>query len=179
MTWKTPCLLLIGMLALGGPAAPLQGQGAGHPYRQVVSANPFGLLLEFFNAEYERGVTESASLGIGGSYGSFDWDAEAADDDFNYFNLDGFWRFYPSGSLFEGWNFGVKVGVTSMDERTYPGFGFDANRSWLLGKNNNFYVGLGFGLKRLIGDIPEDEFGDPEGPRIIPTFRIVNVGFAF
>ena len=73
----------------------------------------------------------------------------------------------------------MKVGVTSMDDRTYPGFGFDANRSWLLGKNDNFYVGLGFGLKRLIGDIPEDGFGEPEGPRIIPTFRIVNVGFAF
>ena len=179
MKLKSLCLLVTGVFLFGGPsAAALEGQDAGHPYQQVVSANPFGLLLEFFNAEYERGVSESATAGIGGSYGSYELDSEAGTD-FNYFNLDGFWRFYPSGSLFEGWNFGVKVGVTSMDDRTYPGFGFDANRSWLLGKNDNFYVGLGFGLKRLIGDIPEDEFGEPEGPRIIPTFRIVNVGFAF
>lgn len=163
---------------MGAWAAPVQGQDAGHGYQQVVSANPFGLLLKLFNAEYERAVSESATIGIGGSYASDD-----DEDDFgvaqetNYINADVFGRFYPSGSPFEGWNFGVKVGVTAQqgwdESSTNLGYGFDANRSWLLGVNNNFYVGVGFGLKRVIGELPDGAL------RVIPTFRVVNIGLAF
>ena len=154
-------------------AAPLAGQdGAG--YTNVISANPFGLLLDLFNAEYERAFTESTTIGIGGSYGDGDSVNDAGDlVESTYYNADVFWRFYTSGNHFDGWNFGVKAGVTRIEDGTFPGFGFDVNRSWLAGKNDNFYVGLGFGLKRLIGDFAEDE------TRLIPTFRIINVGFAF
>lgn len=169
---------------MGAWAAPAQAQDAGHGYQQVISANPFGLLLELFNAEYEHAISESATIGLGGSYGQDeDTDEFGATVDNTWFNGDVFWRFYPSGSVFEGWNFGVKAGVTHQEgvltfsgneeSTTNLGLGFDTNWSWLVGKNNNFYVGLGFGLKRLFGDIPED------GLEIIPTFRIVNVGFAF
>ncbi len=48
------------------------------------------------------------------------------------------------------------------------------NRSWLLGAANGFYVGVGFGLKRLLG--ASDEAFDL---RFIPTIRLVNIGFAF
>lgn len=144
----------------------------------VISANPFGLLLDVFNAEYARAITESLTVGVGGSFGS----GEDEDDlgmvqETSYFNGDVFARFYPSGRPFEGWNFGGKIGVTSQEgwteSSTNLGYGFDVNRSWLLGVNNNFYVGVGFGLKRLLGDLPEG------GIRIIPTFRVLNVGFAF
>lgn len=133
---------------------------------QVLSANPFGLLLEFFNAEYERAVSPAATLGVGGSF--FD-----ADND-TYVNFDGFWRYYPQGDALDGWAFGAKVGVTRVDESTYLGFGFDVNRSWLMGANDNFYVGVGFGLKRLVGT--DDAAFDV---RFIPTIRLVNVGVAF
>lgn len=84
-----------------------------------------------------------------------------------------FWRFYPSGRPFEGFNFGVKVGLTSISTQgTYFGYGFDANRSWLMGPNENFYVGAGFGLKRIIG--AEDQF-----LKYVPTFRLINIGYAF
>ncbi|TVP47819.1 MAG: hypothetical protein EA350_04265 [Gemmatimonadales bacterium] len=166
-------LLLRSILALSasailvGVASPAAAQSAqGHPYQQVISANPFGLLLELFNAEYERIVTESSTAGIGGSTFS------RSDD--RYVNVDAFWRFYPSGVPLDGWAFGSKVGLTSVtDEGTYFGFGFDVNRSWLMGAQDNFYVGLGFGLKRIIGSPDEVSL------KFIPTFRIVNVGFAF
>lgn len=158
-------LAMIGAVVSGAPtrvdsqAAPVQPQ-------QVISANPFGLLLDLFNAEYERKVSESATAGIGGSYFS------RSDE---YVNADVFYRFYPNGKPFDGWAFGVKAGVTRVsDWSSYFGYGFDVNRSWVLGKNQNFYVGLGFGLKKLVrgGD-------DPGGLEYIPTFRIVNVGIAF
>jgi hypothetical protein len=154
--------------ALMFASAPVAAQGPEPvPHQQVISANPFGLILEWFNAEYERVVTPASTAGIGGSY--------IASDNDDYLNADLFWRYYPQGLPFQGWSFGVKAGLTDIpDHGTYPGYGFDVNRSWLLGGDNNFYVGLGFGLKRLIG--VGDENLDLE---VIPTLRIVNVGFAF
>lgn len=138
-------------------------------YKQAVSANPFGLLLDVFNAEYERVVGESTTAGVGGSTISSDTE--------RYANADLFVRYYPTGKPLDGWAFGVKAGITSVtDYATYFGYGFDVNRSWLLGKKNNFYVGLGFGLKRLVGT-PKDDYSFDL--KYIPTIRIVNVGFAF
>ena len=60
------------------------------------------------------------------------------------------------------------------DEGTFFGAGFDVNRSWVLGKNDNFYVGIGFGLKRMY--VSSDTSFDLE---YIPTLRIINVGYVF
>jgi hypothetical protein len=134
---------------------------------QVISANPFGLLFGLFNAEYERRITEGSTAGLGGSF------YLGGDED--YFNVDTFWRFYPSGRAFEDWAFGAKVGVTSVPgSGSFFGLGFDVNRSWILGANDNFYVGVGIGLKRLFGPGAGDL-----GLQVIPTIRLVNVGFAF
>lgn len=145
--------------------SPLAAQGPALPHTQVVSANPFGIMLEFFNAEYERAAGESFTVGIGGSTFTNDGDT--------YLNADLFWRFYPDRDPkpFQGWSFGLKAGVTHLDQKTYAGAGFDIDRSWLLGKNENFYVGVGGGLKRLMGH--------GVGLKIIPTIRLVNIGYAF
>jgi hypothetical protein len=146
------------------------------PYKNVISANPFGLLLTWFNAEYERAVGESSTIGVGGSTFEVEDDEGLSDSDERYINADVFFRYYPSARPLDGWAFGVKVGVTDVtDAGTYAGFGFDVNRSWLLGKRDNFYVGVGFGLKRLVGVDDSDEI-DLE---FVPTFRIINVGIAF
>lgn len=132
---------------------------------QVVSANPFGIMLEIFNAEYEHTAGESFTVGVGGSIYTSDND--------HYRSLDGFWRFYPEPSpgAFQGWAFGLKAGITSLNAKTYMGAGFDVDRSWRLGKNENFYVSVGLGLKRL--------FGNDAGLKFIPTIRLVNIGYAF
>jgi hypothetical protein len=157
---------LLGVLV---SAAPVQAQS--EQPMNVISANPFGLLLELFNGEYERVVSESATAGVGGSY--------FTNSDLDYVNADAFFRFYPQADPLDGWAFGAKAGITSIDDfGSYFGFGFDVNRSWLLGRNNNFYVGVGIGLKRLIGVSDEDDPGD-DLLEFIPTFRIINIGFAF
>lgn len=146
------------------------------PRKNVISANPFGLLLEWFNAEYERVIGESSTIGIGGSTFKVNDEESLTDEDERYVNADVFFRFYPSAVPLDGWAFGVKVGVTDVaDAGTYAGFGFDVNRSWLLGKRDNFYVGIGFGLKRLVG-VDDADAVDLE---FVPTIRIINVGVAF
>jgi hypothetical protein len=159
-----------------GTATPILAQEAAPVRRQVVSANPFGLLLELFNAEYERVSAASSTVGVGGSFYHNGDSGDGFDDGGDsYVNADVFYRYYPSGQPLDGWAFGVKAGVTKVtDWGTYAGFGFDTNWSWLLGSNDNFYVGIGFGLKRLFG--PDDQ---DFGLNYLPTFRIVNVGFAF
>ncbi|CAN5775817.1 hypothetical protein BH23GEM9_BH23GEM9_25710 [soil metagenome] len=157
-------------LFMSAGVAHAQQPGKLHPHQQAISANPFGLLIELFNAEYERIVTEAGTAGFGGS--------TISDDDDRYINADVFFRYYPEGIPLNGWAFGAKVGLTRVPGTgTYFGYGFDVNRSWLMGANNNFYVGLGFGLKRLIGTPAEGE--DSFGWNYIPTFRVVNIGFAF
>ncbi|HTK55867.1 MAG TPA: hypothetical protein VL295_03530 [Gemmatimonadales bacterium] len=158
-----PALLALAFAVTTAVRAAAQAPGA--PPTQVVSANPFGLLLEWFNAEYEHTAGESYTVGVGGSTFTSDGD--------RYVNIDAFWRFYPQETpeAFRGWSFGVKAGPTVIGDKTYFGAGIDVNRSWILGKQDNFYVGVGFGLKRL--------WGHDEGLKFIPTFRLVNIGIAF
>ena len=132
--------------------------------QQVISANPFGLLVEFFNVEFERKVSRSTTAGVGGSYFTQDGD--------DYVNADLFYRYYPAGRPFDGWAFGVKAGLTEADGGAHFGVGFDINWSWLPGNQDRFYLGAGFGLKRLFGT------GDAD-VTLIPTIRIINVGVAF
>lgn len=162
--------MLVAVLAVVAAVAttPLSAwQAAEAPRVQVISANPFGLLLGLFNAEYERVVSETTTVGVGGS-------TFFSEGDVQYVNADLFWRLYPTGDPLNGWAFGGKVGITVLADGEYFGYGFDLNRSWVLGKQDNFYVGMGFGLKRLVGS-----FDDDMDFRVIPTIRIVNVGIAF
>ena len=189
------------ILIFGFSGPPLNAQQSTESgTQQVFSANPFGLLLEFFNVEYERVISETSTVGFGGStirvenktwpeppitgydeYGHPIYDYQGYDalgpdvEHERYINADVFWRFYPSGNPLNGWAFGVKAGITTVfHHATYFGYGFDVNRSWVLGPDENFYVGAGFGLKRLYGAADQDyelEF--------IPTIRIVNIGIVF
>ena len=154
---------LAATLALPAHAQARQGGNT------VISANPFGLLLNLFNAEVETKVSQAATAGVGGSM-------YQSGGGVDYLNLDAFWRFYPDGQPLEGFSFGVKLGITSGDDnlgaqKTFLGYGFDLNRSWLKGPNKNFAISIGFGLKRLVTDETDAS--------IIPTIRLVNVGFRF
>ena len=184
------------ILIFGFSGPPLNAQQSTESVKQhVFSANPFGLLFQLFNAEYERVISETSTIGFGGStlrtenetyqgppiigtdaFGDpiYDWanEPDPIIETDRYVNFDVFWRFYPSGNPLVGWAFGAKVGITSVSDATHLGYGFDLNRSWVLGPQENFYVGLGFGLKRLIG-APDDLIP------VIPTIRIANVGFIF
>ena len=211
--------------------------------KNVISANPIGLLANTFNAEFERVISPTSTIGFGGSTSKFeeetqiwqpepeapltggtdpygqpmrDWNdptyMQAVEEywedqyvfeyaDIRYVNFDVFYRFYPGSSRTRtyrapiGWAFGMKAGLTSVDgagvgDGTYMGYGFDVNRRWVLGPNDNFYVGLGIGLKRLIG-VPRvrSAYGDREsalegkipwvGGDLYSTIRIINVGFIF
>ena len=239
-------ILALTILISGLSGLPLTAQQSeDFQPKNVISANVIGLLTNTFNAEFERVISPTSTIGFGGSTASTEWwgdpgnrpeppitgtDASGfAIQDWNdpaylqamndwemlantveearYVNFDVFYRFYPGSRRTRtykapiGWAFGMKMGLTAVNgagrgDGTYFGFGFDMNHSWVLGPNDNFYVGLGFGLKRLMG-VPRvtdsyDNYGyggDKDsaldgklpfgGGDLYPTFRIVNVGFVF
>ena len=168
---------LIVLLALLMALAPARGSAqdaAQSPVaNNVISANPFMLLLTWFNAEYERKVSDVSTIGLRISTLSL---GDELDDDTGYYSGRLFWRYYPT-SAFKGFFFGVGAGATSLDgngdNATVMGAGFDLGYSWLLGKKQNFYISLGAGADRLFGG----DLGDASA--FIPTVRIINVGFAF
>ena len=172
MTSLRRIIVLVAGLVISTAAPLCARQGAppaGAPppptRQQVISANPFGVLVDFFNVEFERKVSRSTTAGIGGSYFTLDGD--------DYVNADMFYRYYPTGRPFDGLAFGVKAGMTNVDGGPHFGVGFDINWSWLPGNQDRLYLSTGFGLKRLFGT------GDSEVPPLVPTFRIINVGVAF
>lgn len=151
------------LLAAGAPLRAQVQEPA--PHKQLISANPFLLLVGWGNAEFERIVASSATVGAGGSFYRYHGD--------NYRNVDVFYRYYAEGTPLQGWGVDAKAGLTTVGSRgPYFGYGFDANYSWLMGAKKEFYVGVGFGLKRLV-DVPD-------GVRhFVPTVRLVNIGLTF
>ena len=101
MTRRIPVALVV-LALLGAVPAMTQAQQAIPATQQAISVNPFGFLLEWFNAEYERKVSESTTVGVGGSFFS------TGDDD--YVNGDLLYRFYPSGTPLKDGRLGSRSG---------------------------------------------------------------------
>ena len=240
-------VVALAILIFGLSGLPLNAQQSEEfQPRNVISANPIGLLINTFNGEFERVISPTSTIGFGGSTSKYeeqtsiwpdpgpepqapltggtdsygqpirDWNdpayLQAMDEwwdsgeavfkyaDIQYINFDVFFRYYPGSSRTRtynapiGWAFGIKAGLTSVDgagvgDGTYIGYGFDVNRSWVLGPNENFYIGLGFGLKRLVG-VPkvDTDWGRESalagkipwiGGDLYSTIRVINVGFVF
>jgi hypothetical protein len=162
---------ILGMFP-GAAEAQQPGTKAPVPHDHVLSANPFLLMWEWTNAEFERKVSPSGTVGVGGSWISLD----GGDEDFK--NLNFFYRHYPQGAAFSGFYIGGRAGVYHVsdddDSGTAFGAGFDVGYAWLLGAERTFYIGMGLGATRLLG-------GDlPDGTTVtIPNLRLLNIGLAF
>ena len=158
------------LLMSAAPSYAQEGTRAPIPHNQVVSANPFGLMFEWFNADYERKINESTTWGVSASFFSLGDDTDYANAQFAY-------RYYPQGAALSGFYLGGKgglhrAGVDDESERFF-GIGFELGYNWLLGAKRNISIGLGGGATRLFG-------GELEGASVaIPTVRLVNVGIAF
>ena len=203
-------VVALAILIFGLSGLPLNAQQSEEfQPRNVISANPIGLLINTFNGEFERVISPTSTIGFGGSTSKYEnqtysdageQNSQPIWEDIQYVNFDVFYRFYPGSNRTRtyrapiGWAFGIKAGVTSVDgagvgDGTYIGYGFDVNRSWVLGPNENFYIGLGFGLKRLVG-VPkvDTDWGRESalagkipwiGGDLYSTIRVINVGFIF
>jgi hypothetical protein len=172
------------VIAVFIPAAALaQTPSAPPPERanQVLSFNPFGLILKWPNFEFERTIGAETTLGFSASH--------LADLDTS--NAAILLRWYPQQTPLEGFYLGARAGAYRFKTKVYefqpsarsvyherigvlPGAGFELGYNWLLGARDNISVGAGFGLTRIIGGGESYDV-----PSVMPNFRLINVGIAF
>ena len=136
---------------------------------QVVSTNPFLLMLDYGNVEYERKHTESGTFGASVS--------RTGIGRVNYTNVQGFYRYYPQNAALTGFYVGGRGGVHRLeglrDSAHVFGAGVEIGYSWLFGAERHFALSLGGGVTRLFG-------GDLEDASVaLPTLRLVNMGWSF
>src|SRR5713101_2155992 len=169
------------------------------PYQQVLSTNPFGLLFNWYNVEYEHRIGEATTLGFSASH--------VPDGEFANAAL--LARWYPERVALDGFYLGARAGAYGMKTHTYqystppprpdannpthptiqsyptyreqttvvPGLGLEIGYNWLLGPKQNVTIGLGFGITRMLrsGDSDDNYFM----PCAVPNVRLVNIGIAF
>ena len=169
-----PVTLLMILTTTGFAEESTGGQSAA--YRQVISANPFGLILvPWYNGEYERKATETATIGLSGS--RLPWG-----DGSGFYSLNMALRYYPNGKAFRGFYLGPRVGVfwrsqeqeqeedgIDLDEDlgSHIGLGFELGYAWLVGSERHLSISIGGGATRVLNGPP------------IPVLRLVNIGWAF
>lgn len=178
MIRRTFAALLIACAGLAAPAAAQTTDTTTVVRTQAISILPVHAILGFYAGDYERAVGQTATLGVGASH--FDL------SDFTYATIEAKLRYYPSGDPLRGLSFGVTAGPTFLSEDgtgiggesdesvTALGVGVEIARSHILGVDQRFYYGYGFGAKRLV--FVGDEADGVEV--VIPTLRL-SVGYAF
>lgn len=127
---------------------------SGVPRVNLISANPIGILFEWYNGEYERALNSTVSLA--GAASAYDF------DDARYGSVDGIVRYYPSGRALRGFSIGASAGFISIDEDfdcegcdddgTSATIGVRADYVWILGRDQRFAAAAGIGAKRLLSD---------------------------
>ena len=164
-------LLLVPAAAHAQTATPVTPDSS----NQVLSANPFGIVLKWFNVEYERKIGPAITLG--GSASHF--------GDLDLSDATVMLRWYPQQKPLDGLYLGLRAGAFGFKSYTYdlrshrerdtvaPGAGIELGYNWLLGPRQNVSVGTGLSMTRIARG------GDSYyTPSVLPGIRL-NVGIAF
>ena len=183
---QTPLIpLLAALLALvAAQPSALSAQEAAGPELagplNSINGNPILYLFEWLNLEYFRVVGPSVTLGLTG-----DWVIQEDAD--GIASVMAAFRFYPEERAPRGFYVGGRLGAFSQEAYDYldshfgesPGVEWETNAAvsvevgydWLLGSNESFYLSLGAGITRVLGNETGEDFW--------PILRIANVGWAF
>jgi hypothetical protein len=145
---------------------------AGITRANLISANPIGLLFEWYNGELEHAITPTASLAVSGT--SYDL------NDSRYTSVDGIARYYPSARALHGFSVGGSIGFVSVNDNcsncsntndfSAATIGVRGDYVWILGRDQRFSVETGIGAKRILSNR-----ADVEG---LPIGRL-SIGYAW
>ena len=175
-----PALSLLAATTFAAAAAG--AQTASSPKTTVLSIQPLSAMFSVYAAEVEHAIAPAWTLGVGGS----NWSPDLGGTGFTYNSGDVKLRYYPEQRAFQGFSFGAQAGYSQITTRTDygsagttrskasgPTVGVALDYNWLLGPPQTFYVGLGFGAKKIFAKSPNDN-----ATVGYPTARI-SVGVAF
>jgi hypothetical protein len=142
-TLSRPAFAAVLMLLSASAQAQTEETKAPAAARQVLSTNPFGDLLTWFNVEYERTTGAETTWGISASVVESEYASAAA-----------LVRWYPAQTPLDGFYLGAHAGLYRFHDyargmATFPGAGLDVGRAWRVGLKRRTSISLGFGLTRL------------------------------
>ena len=171
------CATVVATLAFTNhlSAQSVDSDRAGISRHNLISANPIGLLFEWYNGEYERAMSSTTSLAIAASTFDF-W------DDQRYTAIDGIARYYPQARALRGFSVGASLGIIDVGDDdlcvdfcddnsgTSATIGIRGDYVWIIGRDQSFSVATGFGAKRALADNVGTEF--------IPIGRL-SIGYAW
>jgi len=135
---------LLAASATAASAQAVEASRSGIKRTNLISANPIGILFEWYNGEYEHALTSTVS------------------DETEYQSIDGIVRYYPSGRALRGFSIGASVGYINVDEDfdclgceddgSSATIGVRADYVWILGRDQRFAAAAGIGAKRLLSN---------------------------
>ena len=142
------------VFSVSAAAQSVDGDRAGIPRRNLISANPIGLLFEWYNGEYERAISTTASLAVAASTFDFWEDGE------RYTSIDGIARYYPQARALRGFSVGASLGFVDFDacddcfddDATSATIGIRGDYVWIIGRDQSFSVATGIGAKRILSN---------------------------
>ncbi|MDO8500959.1 MAG: hypothetical protein Q7S20_03860 [Gemmatimonadaceae bacterium] len=138
------------LVASSASAQVLDADPSHVPRVNLISANPIGLIFEWYNGEIEHALTPTSSVAVAAS--RFDFDSD------NYTSVDGIVRYYPTGKAIRGLSVGASAGfvaigsncnLCSNNSATAFTIGVRGDYVWILGRDQRFAVASGIGAKRL------------------------------
>lgn len=161
------------VLSSSASAQSAEGDRAGLQRRSLISANPIGLLFEWYNGEFERALSNTTSLAVSAS--TFDFDEE------RYSAIDGIARYYPQARALRGFSVGASAGFVNVDDDydcelceddsgSSATLGIRGDYVWIIGRDQFFAVAAGVGAKRILSDGLGTDF--------LPVGRL-SIGYAF
>lgn len=152
------CLIALALVvsATTASAQVVAGARSGAQRLNLVSANPIGLLFEWYNGEFEHALSNTASIAIAGSsFTGFD------NGDTRYSVGDVILRYYPAARAIRGFSVGASFGVVNFKDDTCEfctdnsgtaaGIGVRGDYVWIIGRDQHFSVATGVGAKRIVG----------------------------
>jgi hypothetical protein len=139
-------------------AQSTEANRAGITRANLVSANPIGLLFQWYNGEIEHALSPTVSIAAAGT--SYEL------DDARYNSIDGIIRYYPSARAIRGFSVGASLGFVGVNEDTCDGcsdddfsaatIGVRGDYVWIFGRDQHFSVETGIGAKRILRDSDVD-----------------------
>lgn len=174
------CVFLCALAASAATASAQSAAGSSPGLARVnlVSANPIGLLFEWYNGEIEHALGSTGSVAVTGS--SF---PDIDSDDSRYSSGDVIFRYYPAARAIRGFSIGGSAGVVHYRDAnacdyigcvnetgTAGAIGVRGDYVWTIGRDQHFAVAAGIGAKRI--------FGKDIGTEGLPIGRL-SIGYAW
>lgn len=155
------CVMLCAVVASAATASAqsIAGSSPGGARVNLVSANPIGLLFEWYNGEVEHALGSTASVAAAASS-----IPDIDSDNSRYSAGDVIFRYYPAARAVRGFSIGASAGLVNYNDANscdYTGcvdesgtsgaIGVRGDYVWTMGRDQHFAVAVGIGAKRIIG----------------------------